>query len=358
MLRKLAGLAASAALAACLAGCSGTTGAYAASWDAYQKEVEAWNTGRQTAEQYMPSCREFASERECAALDAALDEASTSTLNLKATEAENPKEEDVSALETETAKIAEARSKLEKASGTVIGKVEAKLASEFPKLLDESGKKVTEAGQRADALAGKVQDEAVLGAVRDAAAQLSAACKKWEGVDVPGGTEGIAAYSELLRLKGALEDALSKADTSNLDFQSEESKRLGEEAEKRKKEEEAKAGQIQENGQPTVTHSGDRLALTGSLSEIDACSDPDDGDYVYLLHLDEPVVFEGDWPDGPGAKTVDLVQVATARSAGHECGPFDPWSGYSGQRVIVEGQLFAEDGHWAPLIFTGGAPGQ
>lgn len=358
MLRKLAGLAAAAALAATLSGCSGAAGDYAASRDAYQKEVEAWKTARETAEQYVPSCREFAGEQECAALSAALDEASTKTLNLNAAQAENPKKEDVTALDAETTKISEARARLEKASGVVIGKVEAKLASEFPRLLDESARKVTEAGQRADSLAGKVQDEAVLTAVRDAAARLLAACKKWEGVDIPGGAEGIAAYSELQRLKGALEDAVSKADTSNLDFQSAESKRLGEEAEKRKQEEEKKAqAEGQEGGHPAVAHNGDTVSLTGSLSATDACGDPSLSDYVYLLHLDQPVTFEGNWPDGPGSKSVDVIQVATSKSSGHECGPFDPWHGFTGQRVIVEGELHAEDGHWAPLVFSGGHPG-
>lgn len=349
MPRKFVRLLSAVALAFTLTGCSGAAGAYADAREAYQGEVAAWDKVRAAAEEYVPSCRDFAGEKDCVGLDEALKKAADAKLNLEIPEADKPSDGDVSALTSATEKIAEAREQVEKATSVVAEKVDAKLSGEFPKLLEEATKKVDEAEAHATSLGDEVMDAAVLANVREAASKLREGCKKWEGVEVPTGAAGIAAFSELMRLKGTLEDSISKADNSHSDYQAEESKRLAEEKQKQEV--------------VATTTNGGKIALTGTLAEGGVCDGSAASEWYYVLFLDEPVTFEGQWPDGSTSKVVDKVQVA-AKSAGTEngpCGPFEPWSAYNGQHVLVEGNLVSDDGtgkYHADVAFSEVTPAQ
>lgn len=348
-MKRIAAMLGALSLAFPLAGCSDTTGTYSSLLETHAHEVEAFEAALAGAETYAPSCRDFAGNQECSALDAVIGEAKDSGVRTELEEVEAPEEADVEAVRQETEKVVAIREKLEAATKRVASTIDSRLSMAFPRLLDESTAKVELAETRVDELDGEVVDSGTLDAVREAAVALREGCSRLNR-ELPAGVDGMAAYGELMRLKGALDGALSNADNSHSDWQADESRRIQEDAKKKDTDGEMV---IVEESRPVSVGDG-RASLSGTVRAMDSCEDPDLGDFAYLLHLDRPMSFSASapWADGELEKTVEVVELDATDPASEPCGPFAPWDGFEGQEVTVEGLLVTDPGaRHADIIF-------
>ena len=197
---------------------------YEAAWTGYKKEVKAWTDVNERYQVFEPVCGELAGEAECGELKTAGEEAAKSVegLSLELTKAKSASKEETQKLEKATSEIKAAREKFEPAVEKVEKAAEATIADKFAPVLEEAEKKAGEASGLVGSLKGKVKDENTLKALEGAAAELSTACGKWKGKDIPSGQEGVQAYLELKRLTLTCNDAVTKANESHAQWQAEQ----------------------------------------------------------------------------------------------------------------------------------------
>ena len=150
-------------------------------------------------------------------------------LALELKKASKPSGDETKKLEKATGEIKTEREKLEPAVEKVEKAAEVTIQDKFAPVLDEAEKKAGEASGLVGSLNGKVKDENVLKALEGAAGELTSACGKWKGKDIPTGHEGVQAYLELKRLTLTCNDAVTKANESHTQWQKEEDERKAKE---------------------------------------------------------------------------------------------------------------------------------
>lgn len=197
---------------------------YDKAWSGYEDEVKAWADVNERYQVLEPVCGELASEAECGELKTAGEQAGKATekLSLDLKKAKSASKEEKQKLENETKEIKTEREKFEPAVVKVEKAAEATIQDKFTPVLEEAEKKANEANGLVGSLKGKVKDEKTLKTLESAASELSSACGKWKGKDIPTGQEGVQAYLELKRLTLACNDAVTKANESHTQWQAEQ----------------------------------------------------------------------------------------------------------------------------------------
>ena len=197
---------------------------YEAAWLGYEKEVKAWVDVNERYQVLEPVCGELAGASECGELKTAGEEAAKSVegLSLELTKAKSASKEETQKLEKATGEIKVEREKFEPVVEKVEKAAEATIADKFGPVLAEAEKKAGEASGLVGSLKEKVKDESTLKALESAAGELSSACGKWKGKDIPSGQEGVQAYLELKRLTLTCNDAVTKANESHTQWQAEQ----------------------------------------------------------------------------------------------------------------------------------------
>ncbi|MBR6458695.1 MAG: hypothetical protein IKS49_00860 [Actinomycetaceae bacterium] len=315
---------------------------YEKAWTGYENEVKAWTDVNERYQVLEPVCGELAGASECGELKTAGEEATKAAekFSLDLAKAQSASKEETQKLEKATSEIKAEREKLEPAVEKVEKAAETTIQDKFGSVVEEAEKKAGEADGLAGSLKGKVKDENTLGALTKAAGELSTACGKWKGKDIPSGQEGVQAYLELKRLTLTCNDAVTKANESYTQWQKEEDERKAKEMVK-------------------DVNISDGATLSGTVVR-EGCGDENYNYGFYTLRLDNPVTFHPDSASGPlndGSTSVTLSTIQIAEMTYDDsgwCGSSEPWESRVGQHVKVSGKLFIDVGtahYHGPVVF-------